>query len=195
TLSLVCLPNLLQAQWTVGPSIVISVPSSDFSNVSDVGGGFGLKIIRNFSTAGGLGLRGDFAFLNYGRRKFDQISGFVAQIRNQGFRILFGPDYSFGGRNLEASFGASAGFYFFQTDVNFGLGSAGTIDEEVALGWNIGGGISYDIGLGPWLDVSVRYQTIFDVNAPESETSQDSPGKITAHEFTVRVGVVFFIGR
>lgn len=191
-------PNLLQAQWAVGPHIVISVPNSDFANVSGTGGGFGIKVIRNLSALGPIGLRGDFAFINYGRT-FEGVPnqpGLVAQVSKGAFRLTFGPDVTFGTRSLKFHVGALGGFYFFKTDVNIQQGGfflQDTRDNEVALGWNLGGGFQYDIGLGPLLDVDLRYQTIFDVSTPGTDLTPKS--RITAREITLKVGVIFFLGR
>ncbi len=207
-LTMLCLPTFLSAQWAIGPHIVISKPRSDFANVSGVGGGFGFKVVRTMKSLGGVGLRGDFSFLNY-ERTFETIPssiGFlVAEVRNEAIRLTVGPDFTFGKENLKFNAGISGGVYFFQTDLNISTGGFGVLrdtrDEDIALGWNFGGGFLYDIGLGPWLDVSVRYQTIFDV--PTSETTADPDTgepqevrrNITAHEFTVKLGVIFFIGK
>lgn len=206
-LTVLCLPTFLSAQWAIGPHILISVPTSDFANVSGVGGGFGFKVVRRIDALGGIGLRGDFAFLNY-ERTFETIPssiGFlVAEVRNQAFRLTVGPDFTFGKENLKFNAGVSGGLYFFQTDLNISTGGFGVLrdtrDEDIAVGWNFGGGFLYDIGLGPWLDVSVRYQTIF--NLPSSATVTNAEGveeeirqNITAHEFTVKLGVIFFIGK
>ena len=63
----------------------------------------------------------------------------------------------------------------------------------------IGGGLQYDIGLGPWLDVSFEYQTIYNITT-EFQV-RDAQGTvigiekqdITANEFTIKVGVIFFL--
>ena len=75
----------------------------------------------------------------------------------------------------------------------------GSLGHAFHQGWNFGGGLQYDVGLGPWLDVSVRYQTIFNI---ASATVTNAEGveeevrpNITANEFTVKVGVIFFIGK
>ncbi|MFQ5751044.1 MAG: hypothetical protein ACE5HI_03530 [bacterium] len=200
-------PGMLQAQWAVGPHIVVSFPSSDFANVSGTGGGFGIKVIRQVNTLGGIALRGDFAFLTY-EKGFDTVRDafnreFLAEIRNEAFRLTFGPNYTVGSRNFKVHFGAMGGFYFFRTNINvstsFGF-FQDSRDNEVALGWNVGGGFQYDIGLGPWLDVALRYQSIY--NVPTTVTTQDTGGQvdtrkvdITAHELTLKIGLIFFLGK
>ncbi len=203
--AIIALAHGAQAQWSVGPHIVISIPSSDFANVSDVGGGFGLKVVRKLNTLSGIGLRGDFAFMSYGR-DFDTVrdaagNAFIAEVRNESFRLTFGPQYTLGKGSLRFHAGALGGFYFYRTNVNIDTGFgfvSGSRDEEAAVGWNVNGGLMFDIGLGPWLDLAVEYQTIYNIPAPEQ--NPNNPGEIikrdiTAHELTVKVGVTFFLGR
>lgn len=200
------IPGLGQAQWSVGPHIAISVPTAEFANVSDVGGGFGVKVVRQFSSVNGFALRGDFAFLSHGRefQTVNTFSGtFVAEVRQQSFRLNLGPQFTFGTDNLKFYVGARTGFYVFRTSINVstGVGFITADDQaDAAVGWNAGGGIQYDIGLGPLLDVAVEYQTIYNITT-EFEI-QDNQGQtvsetrdITANEFTVKLGVTFFLGK
>ncbi|MCH6559790.1 outer membrane beta-barrel protein [candidate division KSB1 bacterium] len=202
TFAVLYFPIKIQAQWSAAPQIVISIPSSDFANVSGTGGGFGVKVIRDFGKRSGFGLRGDFAFLSHGK-EFTQVNIgglFIAEVKHQSFRLTFGPQYSFGSRNFKMHGSMLGGFYIFRTntDVNTSFGFFQDSSGDAALGWNVGGGLQYDIGLGPWLDVSFEYQTIY--NVPSTEF-QELPGgevqtiekDITANEFTIKVGVIFFL--
>lgn len=205
-LALFIMPAITQAQWSVGPQIVISIPTSDFANVSDVGGGFGIKVIRQLNSLGGVALRGDFAFLSHGKdfQTVETFSGsFAAEVRHESFRINFGSQYSFGTDNFKLYLGARGGFYFFRTNINiptsFGFLTAED-ESDAAVGWNVGGGIQYDIGLGPFLDLAIEYQTIYNITT-ELEIQDDAGGvvtakqDITANEFTVKIGVTFFLGK
>lgn len=197
-------PNQGEAQWSAAPQVVISIPNSDFANVSGTGGGFGIKAVRDFSRRGGFGLRGDFAFLSHGKdfTQVNTLSGsFIAEIRFQSFRLTFGPQYSFGSRSFRVYGGVLGGFYIFRTNtnINTSLGFFQDSTGDAALGWNLGGGVQYDIGLGPWLDFSFEYQTIYNITT-EFQV-RDSQGNvvgtekqdITANEFTIKVGIIFFL--
>ncbi len=202
--ALLYIPINGQAQWSAAPQIVISIPSSDFANVSGAGGGFGVKIIRDFNRRSGFGLQGDFSFLSHGKEFTNVTLGglpYLAETRHQSFRLTFGPQYSLGSRNFKMYGSILGGFYIFRTntDVNTSFGFFQDSTGDAALGWNVGGGLQYDIGLGPWLDVSFGYQTIY--NVPSTEF-QEPPGggevqtvmkDITANEFTIKVGVIFFL--
>ncbi len=191
-------PNRAQAQWTVGPHVLISFPNSDFANVTKTGGGFGIKVARKVSALGGVGLRGDFAFLSYGRDlRLVPNTFLVEQKRYQALRLTFGPQFEIGTRNFKVHAVAMGGFFLFKTDININDGFQvfnASSDNEAALGWGIGGGFMYDIGLGPWLDVAVEYQSIYNVPAPQvDQTGQTIKHDITAHEITLKVGVIFFL--
>ncbi len=205
-LALVVWGPAANAQWAIGPSVVISIPTSEFSNVSGVGGGFGVKVIRNLNNSG-LGLRGDFAYLSHGKefQSIATLSGlFPAELRHQSFRLAGGAQYSFGSDELKFYAGAMGGFYWFRTTVNintsFGFFQAEG-QSDAALGWNFGGGVQLDFGLGPLFDVGVEYQTIYNIG--QSIEIRDANGEvvdverrdITANEFLVKLGVTFFIGR
>jgi len=202
------LPLAAEAQWSVSPHIVVSVPEQKFANVGKTGGGFGIKF-EHYSNVSrrGFGLRGDFAFLSFGRKTsviVDQF-GFPVPIesRNEGFRLTGGPMYSVGGRSLKAYVAATGGVYFFRTNITATLSSFNGTQffqdsqgNNWSLGWNVGGGLQYDIGLGPWLDVSFEYQTMYNLPAAKEDADVTaSVPDITAHEFTIKFGVIFFLGR
>ncbi|MCH7755508.1 outer membrane beta-barrel protein [candidate division KSB1 bacterium] len=203
TFAVLYFPIKIQAQWSAAPQIVISIPRSDFANVSGTGGGFGVKVIRDFGGRSGFGLRGDFAFLSHGK-EFTQVNIgglFIAEVKHQSFRLTFGPQYSFGSRNFKMHGSILGGFYIFRTntDVNTSFGFFQDSTGDAALGWNVGGGFQYDIGLGPWLDVSFEYQTIYNITTEFQVRDEQGTvigiekQDITANEFTIKVGVIFFL--
>jgi len=206
TFILLYFSNEAGAQWSAAPQIVISIPNSDFANVSGAGGGFGVKVIRDFGRRTGFALRGDFAFLSHGREfttvNTNSIFGSrLAEVRHQSFRLTFGPQYSTGSRSFKVYGGVLGGFYIFRTNTDLNIGGNIFQDSsgDAALGWNAGGGFQYDIGLGPWLDVSFEYQTIhnitteFEVRDDQGTLIGTEKQNITANEFTIKVGVIFFL--
>jgi len=194
------------AQWVIGPQVVIATPEPEFANIQGTGGGFGIKAIRKTELLGGsLGWRGDFAFLTFGKDRQLDLFGNSIEARNEGYRLSVGPEFSVGTRKLRAYAGANAGLYYFRVNIRtvFDYGYDEYFrqrDNNWALGWNFGLGLQYDVGLGPWLDVGFEYQTMH--NLPESLPDRIDPEvepppipDITAHEFTFKVGVTFFLGR
>jgi len=199
-------PIKIQAQWSAAPQIVIAVPSSDFANVSGTGGGFGVKVIRDFGRRTGFALRGDFAFLSHGKEfttvNTNSIFGSrLAEVRHQSFRLTFGPQYAIGTRKFKMYGSVLGGFYIFRTNTDLNIGGNIFQDStgDAALGWNAGGGFQYDIGLGPWLDFSFEYQTIhnitteFEVRDDQGTLIDIEKQNITANEFTIKVGIIFFL--
>jgi hypothetical protein len=129
----------------------------------------------------------------------------VAEYRNEGFRLTAGPQFNIGTRRFKLYAGASGGLYFYRTNVTSQYSTfSGTIpfsdsrDNDLALGWNFGGGFQYDIGLGPWLDVSLEYQTIYGLERKSEQANENDVFEtynITANEFTLKFGVIFFLRR
>ena len=218
-LLLLTLPGKTGAQWAVAPEIVISIPESNFANVGETGGGFGIKAIRSTKLLDHkLELRGDFVFLTFSKKKTlarDTLGNPIRdtfgnpipiEARNEGFRLTVGPQYRFGGRSLKFYLGANGGLYYFRTNITTQVFRAGgtsffqdSDNNNWSLGWNGVVGLQYDIGLGPWLDLSFEYQTMY--NLPESIADDASEEQIanikdiTANEYTIKFGVIFFLGR
>lgn len=189
------LPGLAQAQWSVGPHVIISVPNSDFANVSGVGGGFGVKGVRQMG--GVFAVRGDFAFISHGRELASlNFGGFItpAEIKNESYRMTLGPELSTGGRHLRVHAEVAGGFYIFRTSLTDSFGRQFDSNTDGAWGWNAGAGVQYDIGLGPWLDVSLEYQSIYNITTElEDDQGQTAKQDIDANEFTIKAGVIFFL--
>lgn len=183
------------AQWTVGPHIIISVPRTEFANVSDVGGGFGIKGILQLGPEW-FGVRGDFAFLSHGREP-TIVDGFFGEISNESIRLSFGPTFRTAlGRDLRLYATGQGGFYLFRTNTNVNLETLGFFTRsknDAAVGWSAGGGIQYDIGLGPWIDASVEYLTIYNITTEFDVDEETVSRDITANEITIKVGVTFFL--
>ena len=81
------------------------------------------------------------------------------------------------------------GFYIYRTSNDFG-----SRDTTAELGWNLGGGIQYDIGLGPWLDIAVEYHTINNIPGPVDPNDEEKRVDIDANDISLKIGVVFFLG-
>jgi len=195
----VSLPAIGFAQWSVGPHLVISIPQTDFANVSEVGGGFGIKGIYDLGFDW-FAVRGDFAFISHGR-EFQTVfdsggNAFPADVRNESIRLALGPSLSTGGRDLRLYVTALGGFYLFRTSTNittiFGNVLADS-QTDAAVGWSAGGGIQYDIGLGPWVDASIEYLTVYNITTEFEVEGETIKEDITANEITLKIGVTWFL--
>ncbi len=209
-LAVFVLPVLVQAQWAISPHVVISVPRNEFANVDETGGGFGLKAVLSPGWLDKkLGVRGDFAFITFGKKRsglVDSFGNFVPiESRNEGFRLTLGPEFRTGPRKWKIYAGINGGLYFFRTNITtqfFDFGGnfrsiSDSEDNNFALGWNATTGLQFDIGLGPWIDISFEYQTIYDL--PEQSLGGDDTEidvtipNVTANEYTIKFGVIFFL--
>lgn len=182
-------------QWSVGPHIAISFPTAEFANVSDVGGGLGVKAfyqVRSFGNSG-LALRGDFVYITYDSRLESEnttIGPILTQARDESYRLAVGPHLLLGSRSYKFHLGATGGVYLYRTTNAFR-----SKDTTLELGWNVSGGLSIDIGLGPWLDLDVEYHTIKNIPGPVDDANPDERVDIDANDVTVKAGVLFFLGR
>lgn len=199
--------GIAQAQWQVGPHIVVSIPQADFENASDVGGGFGVKATRELSEY--FSLRGDFSYISYGKefkpvldsegRPIGDIFGpYIAEFRNEGYRLIGGPQLNLMAAGLRLYGALEGGLYYYRTNVNipttFQLVSRSD-NNNFALGWNINGGLQFDIGLGPWIDLNLEYHTVYNVPqvVEDDITEETTKVDIDLTEFAVTFGVNFFL--
>jgi hypothetical protein len=201
------LPLQAQGRWQVGPHILVSIPRQEFENVSGVGGGFGVKGLYELSD--NFTLRGDFAYLSYGKEfenlnQLDPFTGFplVAEDQRQAFRLSVGPQGLIGGDVFSIYASLQGGVYFYRINriiPTFTYNYSESKNNNFALGWNGGLGFQFDIGLGPWIDICAEYQTMYNLPGKliESDDPEEPPTRgpdITAHEITLKFGVIFFLG-
>ncbi|MCA9754833.1 MAG: outer membrane beta-barrel protein [Candidatus Eisenbacteria bacterium] len=189
--------------WQVGPHLLIAVPMDDFQNVSGVGGGLGIR--GNYELSDVFSIRGDAAYLSYGRKfetlYFGPSIGFLqAETTSQNYRLSLGPQLSFYGTKFIVYTSGQAGAYLFRTAITVpGTTYSDSRDTHWALGWNGALGVQFDVGLGPWLDVGVAYQTMYDLPGPTRENPDDPDAApiqgddITAQELTIELGIQFFL--
>ena len=189
--------------WQVGPHILIAVPMDDFENVSGIGGG--LAIRGNYELSDVFSIRGDAAYLSYGRtlEQLDFGPGvglYPAETTSQSYRLAVGPQIAFNNRRFLVYLSSQTGAYLFRTSIAVpGTTYSDSRDNNWALGWNGGLGVQFDVGFGPWLDVGVQYQSIYDLPGAPTENPDDPEGppiqggKITARELTLEFGVHFFL--
>lgn len=198
--------GIVQAQWQVGPHIVVSIPQADFENASAVGGGFGVKANREVSEL--ITLRSDFSYISYGKEFKPVFDGngnplldffgfpYIAEFRNEGYRLIGGPQLNLHALGLRFYSALEGGLYYYRTNVNipteFQLVSRSD-NNNFAWGWNINGGFQFDIGLGPWLDFSLEYHTVYNVPqvVEDKITEETTKVDIDLTEFAIKFGVNF----
>ena len=182
----------LTAQWAIGPHLIISAPQGDFSDVYKSGEGLGIKFMYEMPVVTFVTLRADVNYISYGARP-GSYGYWITSDRNEAFRLIAGPQFSFGVGSFKFYTIAMGGVYNFRhvqtvSDYYGYYGYADTRESRTKLGWTAGGGILWDIGVGPWVDLEVRYHTITDIIDYE-------PGDYDGNDLTVNLGVLFFLNK
>lgn len=179
----------------VGPHILISMPRENFANVSGSGEGFGVKGYIDLKNLQGLSLRADLGFLSYGDKMRRVDYGF-AQIRNEALQLSVGPQYLFKNGRFGAYFAPMIGIFNYSTIVSIPdlyynyYNYSERRGSKTNWGWSVGGGLLYDIGLGPWIDLSLKYGKI--LNIVETRLD-DKVIKSDAVDISITIGVLFFL--
>jgi len=187
-------------KWAIGPHLVISFPQSDFANLSKTGEGLGGKLLYRFPKKPFFSPRFDFVYLSYGeKRKSETYSSgyFLVTTRNESFQMTVGPQFSHRIGRFTPYVAPMGGLYVYRTIVSipdlyyyYGYPSAETTSSLTRWGWTINGGILIDIGLGPHIDIGVKYQKIAD--AVESLV-QGERVKSDAEDINISIGVLFYL--
>jgi opacity protein-like surface antigen len=183
--------------WEVGPHVLVSFPQSDFANVSSTGGGLGIKVTRPLWGLSWLGLRGDFGYVTFGSdQRSANLGGFLVllQTRNESFRLSVGPQVRIRVKRFQFYGAANGGVFNYRTVVSipsyYTYPYTETTDSLTRLGWGVGGGLLYDLGFGPWIDIGLQYLTIR--NAVSTEVSGTKISS-DANEVNLTIGVMFFL--
>ena len=185
-----------QAQFAIGPHLSISVPQDEFANVTKSGEGIGIKFIYELPSLPFFAFRGDLTYISYGAKPGGYYYTSTSE-RNESFRLLLGSQLTFTINRYKLYGDLLGGVYNFRlvySEVPLwgGYPLTATLGSRTKLGWSIGGGIMIDIGLGPWIDLGVRYHTINNIIAVEVDgETVESDG----NDFGVTIGVVFFLNR
>ncbi len=192
--------ELWQSNWALGPHLVISFPQEEFANVSKTGEGIGGKLLYRLENTPFLNPRLDFTYLSYGEQKKDQTftaGYFLVQTRNESFQLTLGPQFSTKIGRFTPYIAPMGGLYIYRTVVSipdlyyyYGVPAAETTSSLTRFGWNVNAGVMFDVGLGPLIDFSLRYQTI---NGAVKTKVNDVTIKSDARDFNVSIGVVFFL--
>jgi len=199
TLVLLIMTPVFAGDFNGGGHALISVPLGSFADVTKTGVGLGGKILYHFDTKPWLNIRTDIGYLSYESTQKPVIAGgyLVTQtIRSEGFNATIGPQLTYSKELFKAYVGAAAGLYYFQTVISYpefayyyGIYAGETRDSNACFGGNAGGGVLFDIGLGPWIDIGVKYDYI---RKGAIHKVDNQSVKKDAQAITFMIGVVFF---
>jgi hypothetical protein len=182
-------------KWGVGGHLFISLPQQGFNHLSQDGEGIGGKLYYRFNPY--LALRSDLSYISYGeRRESEMISyGYILVTRrNESFQLTLGPQLTWRKGVVTPYAAAMGGLYFYHgvvtVDDYYGYYYPYTdsFGSQTKWGYNLGGGLLFDIGLGPQIDLGFKYQHIIDAETTINEVKV----KQTGIDYCVTIGVVFF---
>lgn len=190
-----------ESNWAVGPHLLISIPQSDFANLSKTGEGIGGKILYKIeSVATFVKPRFDIAYISYGEKRKTtpfSVGYFIVQTRNESFQFTIGPEFHYKIGRVTPYIAPMGGLYLYRTVVSipdlyyyYGIPASETVDKLTKLGWNINAGLLIDIGLGPHIDISVKYQTIRGAVKSEVEGHKIESD---AKDINISIGVLFYL--
>ncbi|NLP11718.1 outer membrane beta-barrel protein [bacterium] len=190
-----------ETPWAAGAHFVLSLPQSDFANLSKDGEGLGGKVLYRPNLSRHFALRADLAYISYGekRKSMTDVSYgyYLMQIRNESFQMTLGPQLSLPLGPITAYGAPMGGLYVYRTVVSipalyyyYGWPAAETTSSLTRWGWNVNGGLLIDVGIGPVFDLQFKYQKI--AKAVQSKI-EDVTTESDATDFYLGVGVLFYL--
>jgi hypothetical protein len=192
------LPPAAMAGIGVGGSLLLSLPQEDFANVSEIGGGLGLKFLFSPPLAPVIAIRADAAFVVYGSENYrEQVAGIPVDItvRNQSVQFTVGPQLQMPAGPIRFYIAPMAGVYNYSTRVEIeGTDIGETQNSTTKFGWSISGGLLIRVYESPIkkmkldIDLEGKYHTI----KKAIETEVDGVVEQTdANDISLQVGVLF----
>jgi hypothetical protein len=198
-LLLLLVPSVAGAGFGVGGNLLISLPQEDFANVSETGGGLGIKFLYSPPLMPAIAVRADVAFVVYGSETYeDEVAGILVDIetRHQSVQFTVGPQVQSPVGPVRFYAAPMLGVYNYSTEVEVsGTDYGRTENSTNKFGWNINGGMLvrvYQSPVGKFkLDINLegKYHIIKDA----IETEID--GMVTksdANDISVHAGVLFY---
>jgi hypothetical protein len=182
----------------VGGSLLMSLPQEDFANVSEIGGGLGLKFLFSPTLAPAIAVRADAAFVVYGSENYrEQVAGIPVDItvRNQSAQFTVGPQLQMPAGPVRFYVAPLAGVYNYNTRVEIeGTDVGETQSSTTKFGWNISAGLLVRVYESPIkklkldVDLEGKYHTIKDAIETEIDGVVE---KSDANDVSLMAGVLF----
>ena len=182
-----------------GLHLIISSPQGDMKSVSKTGMGLGGKFLYGFDLMPWFALRGDLGYLSYdSQQRMVNLGGYpiYETVRREGFQLALGPQITYSTDILKFYLSPMVGYSYFQTVISlpelayyYGYYASETKDSYGCFAYTIGGGFMFDIGLGPWIDLGLKFNHLIDgVRRKEKGRKIVTDGS----DITVTLGVVFY---
>lgn len=196
--ALLLVPAAARAGFGVGGNLMLSLPQEDFANVSESGGGMGIKLLFSPPTVPAIAVRADLGFVIYGSENYrDQVAGIPVDVtvRNQSVQFTVGPQFQSPMGPLRVYAAPMAGVYNYSTRLELeGTDIGETQNSTTKFGWNINGGMLVRVYQSPIhkfdLDINIegKYHTIKEAIETEIDgvtTTSD------ANDISLHLGVLF----
>jgi hypothetical protein len=186
------------AGFAVGPNLFISLPQEDFANVSETGGGLGVKFLFSPPLLSTIAVRADFAVAFYGSETYsDEVAGFEVDVetRNESIQFTVGPHFQTPMGPVRLYGAPMAGVYNYRTVVELeGTDRDRTESSTTKFGWSFGGGMLVKVFSNPTgkftldIDLGAKYHTIKDAIETEIDGVVE---KSNANDVSLHTGVLF----
>jgi len=186
------------AGFAVGPNLFISLPQEDFANVSETGGGLGVKFLFSPPLLSTIAVRADFAVAFYGSETYsEEVAGFEVNVetRNESIQFTVGPQFQTPMGPVRLYGAPMAGVYNYRTVVELeGTDMDRTESSTTKFGWSFGGGMLVKVFDNPTgkfnldIDLGAKYHTIKDAIETEIDGLVE---KSNANDISLHAGVLF----
>lgn len=186
-------------RWQIGPNLSFSFRNRDYANVNATGEGLGAKIMYNWGGNTWINPRLDFVYLSYGEERSSAGSGnsagLLVETRNESFQVSAGMHIAKPSGGVRYYLSPLAGIFNYRAVTTlpelyyyYGYPAMDTHDIQWRWGARVQGGLLFDIGLGPLIDIGFTYQRIFNVET----RIEDRVIRNDAEDFMVTLGVMIF---
>jgi hypothetical protein len=181
-----------------GAHLLISSPLGEMKDVAKTGMGLGAKFLGTFEMLPWLSIRGDIGYLSYdSKQNLVNYRGYAIYriTRQEGFQLALGPQVMYSHSFFRLYAAPMIGFTYFQTVVSapelayYGYNATETQNSYGAFTWAVSGGVMFDIGLGPLIDIGIKYDHLTNGVRKELDGRQL---KSDGADLTIMLGVVFF---
>lgn len=181
-----------------GAHLLIASPLGEMKDVAKTGMGLGAKFLGTFEMLPWLAIRGDIGYLSYdSKQNLVYVYGYYMYqtTRQEGFQLAVGPQVTLGQNSFRVYAAPLVGYTYFQTVTSipemayYGYIASDTQNSYGAFTWALSGGVLFDIGLGPLIDIGIKYNHLTNAVRKEVDGRQV---KSDGADLTVMLGVVFF---
>ena len=186
--------------WQIGPNLSFAYPFEKYANANSLGEGLGAKVVYNWGSNAWLSPRADIVYLSYGSKRSSFGGGPVVETRNESFQVSAGFHVAKPKGGIRYYLSPLAGIFNYRAVMTIpesyyygyytGLPPiSDTRDSQWKWGARVQGGLLFDVGLGPLIDIGFTYQRIFNV---ETMLEDGTSYRGDAEDVMLTVGLMIF---